>query len=66
MREQSPRGGRIIDNGSISANVPRPRSIAYTATKHAITGHLTRAAALDGKSFDIAVGQMTSAMRVLK
>jgi NAD(P)-dependent dehydrogenase (short-subunit alcohol dehydrogenase family) len=57
MREQDPRGGRIINNGSISAHVPRPRSIAYTATKHAITG-LTRAAALDGRAFDIAVGQI--------
>jgi NAD(P)-dependent dehydrogenase (short-subunit alcohol dehydrogenase family) len=57
MREQSPRGGRIINNGSISAHVPRPKSIAYTATKHAITG-LTRAAALDGRAFDIAVGQI--------
>jgi NAD(P)-dependent dehydrogenase (short-subunit alcohol dehydrogenase family) len=57
MREQSPRGGRIINNGSISAHVPRPRCIAYTATKHAVTG-LTRAAALDGRSFDIAVGQI--------
>jgi NAD(P)-dependent dehydrogenase (short-subunit alcohol dehydrogenase family) len=57
MREQSPRGGRIINNGSISAHVPRPRSIAYTATKHAMTG-LTRAAALDGRPFDIAVGQI--------
>jgi NAD(P)-dependent dehydrogenase (short-subunit alcohol dehydrogenase family) len=57
MREQSPRGGRIINNGSISAHVPRSKSIAYTATKHAITG-LTRAAALDGRAFDIAVGQI--------
>jgi NAD(P)-dependent dehydrogenase (short-subunit alcohol dehydrogenase family) len=57
MREQAPRGGRIINNGSISAHVPRPRSIAYAATKHAITG-LTRAAALDGRAFDIAVGQI--------
>lgn len=57
MRGQSPQGGRIINNGSISAHVPRPRSIAYTATKHAITG-LTRAAALDGRSFGIAVGQI--------
>jgi NAD(P)-dependent dehydrogenase (short-subunit alcohol dehydrogenase family) len=57
MREQTPRGGRIINNGSISAHVPRPRSIAYAATKHAITG-LTRAAALDGRAFDIAVGQI--------
>jgi NAD(P)-dependent dehydrogenase (short-subunit alcohol dehydrogenase family) len=57
MREQSPQGGRIINNGSISAHAPRPGSIAYTATKHAITG-LTRAAALDGRAFDIAVGQI--------
>lgn len=57
MREQTPQGGRIINNGSISAHVPRPRSIAYAATKHAITG-LTRAAALDGRAFDIAVGQI--------
>ena len=57
MRSQSPRGGRIINNGSISAHAPRPGSIAYTATKHAITG-LTRAAALDGRRFDIAVGQI--------
>jgi NAD(P)-dependent dehydrogenase (short-subunit alcohol dehydrogenase family) len=57
MREQSPRGGRIINNGSISAHTPRPGSIGYTATKHAITG-LTKAAALDGRAFDIAVGQI--------
>ena len=57
MREQKPRGGRIINNGSIAAHVPRPKSIAYTATKHAITG-LTRAAALDGRVHDIAVGQI--------
>jgi NAD(P)-dependent dehydrogenase (short-subunit alcohol dehydrogenase family) len=57
MREQNPRGGRIINNGSISAHVPRPRSIAYAATKHAITG-LTKAASLDGRPFDIAVGQI--------
>jgi NAD(P)-dependent dehydrogenase (short-subunit alcohol dehydrogenase family) len=57
MRAQSPQGGRIINNGSISAHAPRPGSIAYTATKHAITG-LTRAAALDGRAFDIAVGQI--------
>jgi NAD(P)-dependent dehydrogenase (short-subunit alcohol dehydrogenase family) len=57
MREQAPMGGRIINNGSISAHAPRPGSIAYTATKHAITG-LTRAAALDGRPFDIAVGQI--------
>ena len=57
MRHQAPRGGRIINNGSISAHVPRPKSIAYAATKHAVTG-LTRAAALDGRAFDIAVGQI--------
>jgi len=57
MRAQNPRGGRIINNGSISAHVPRPRSIAYAATKHAITG-LTKAASLDGRPFDIAVGQI--------
>jgi NAD(P)-dependent dehydrogenase (short-subunit alcohol dehydrogenase family) len=57
MREQAPMGGRIINNGSISAHAPRPGSIAYTATKHAVTG-LTRAAALDGRPFDIAVGQI--------
>ena len=57
MREQSPQGGRIVNNGSISAHAPRPGSIAYTATKHAISG-LTRAAALDGRAFDIAVGQI--------
>ncbi len=57
MRAQQPQGGRIINNGSISAHAPRPGSIAYTTTKHAITG-LTRAAALDGRGFDIAVGQI--------
>src|SRR5438045_6878662 len=57
MKAQDPRGGRIINNGSISAHVPRPGSIAYTATKHAITG-LTRSAALDGRAFDIACGQI--------
>lgn len=57
MQTQSPRGGRIINNGSISAHAPRPGSIAYTATKHAISG-LTRAANLDGRAFDIAVGQI--------
>jgi len=57
MREQSPQGGRIINNGSISAHAPRPGSIAYTATKHAITG-LTKTAALDGRPYDIAVGQI--------
>jgi NAD(P)-dependent dehydrogenase (short-subunit alcohol dehydrogenase family) len=57
MRQQSPQGGRIINNGSISAHAPRPGSIAYTATKHAVSG-LTRAAALDGRAFNIAVGQI--------
>jgi len=57
MKAQSPRGGRIINNGSISAYAPRPNSIAYTATKHAVTG-LTRAASLDGRRHDIAVGQI--------
>ena len=57
MRHQSPRGGRIINNGSISAHVPRPFSGPYTATKHAITG-LTRATSLDGRAWDIACGQI--------
>ncbi len=57
MQTQSPQGGRIINNGSISAHVPRYGSIAYTATKHAISG-LTRAASLDGRAFGIAVGQI--------
>jgi NAD(P)-dependent dehydrogenase (short-subunit alcohol dehydrogenase family) len=57
MKAQNPRGGRIINNGSISAHAPRPNSIAYTATKHAVTG-LTKAAALDGRKYDIAVGQI--------
>jgi NAD(P)-dependent dehydrogenase (short-subunit alcohol dehydrogenase family) len=57
MQTQTPQGGRIINNGSISAHAPRPGSIAYTATKHAISG-LTRAANLDGRAFDIAVGQI--------
>jgi NAD(P)-dependent dehydrogenase (short-subunit alcohol dehydrogenase family) len=57
MRHQQPRGGRIINNGSISAYAPRPRSVAYTATKHAITG-LTKATALDGRAYDIACGQI--------
>ena len=57
MKDQDPRGGRIINNGSISAHVPRPRSVAYTATKHAITG-LTRSASLDGRPYDIACGQI--------
>ncbi|AVP58251.1 SDR family oxidoreductase [Pulveribacter suum] len=57
MKAQSPRGGRIINNGSISAHAPRPHSIAYTATKHAVTG-MTKAASLDGRAWDIAVGQI--------
>ncbi|TWI57558.1 NADP-dependent 3-hydroxy acid dehydrogenase YdfG [Pseudomonas duriflava] len=57
MRYQTPRGGRIINNGSISAHAPRPFSIAYTATKHAITG-LTKSLSLDGRAFDIACGQI--------
>jgi NAD(P)-dependent dehydrogenase (short-subunit alcohol dehydrogenase family) len=57
MKEQDPRGGRIINNGSISAQVPRPRSAPYTATKHAVTG-LTRSTSLDGRAYDIACGQI--------
>ncbi len=57
MRDQSPMGGRIINNGSISATSPRPNSIAYTATKHAVEG-LTKSASLDGRKYDIAVGQI--------
>jgi NAD(P)-dependent dehydrogenase (short-subunit alcohol dehydrogenase family) len=57
MKFQTPRGGRIINNGSISAHVPRPNAIAYGATKHAITG-LTKSLALDGRPFDIACGQI--------
>jgi NAD(P)-dependent dehydrogenase (short-subunit alcohol dehydrogenase family) len=57
MKSQQPRGGRIINNGSISAHAPRPNSIAYTATKHAVSG-LTKAASLDGRKYDIAVGQI--------
>ncbi len=57
MKDQSPRGGRIINNGSISAHVPRPNSAPYTATKHAITG-LTRSTSLDGRKYDIACGQI--------
>jgi len=57
MKEQSPRGGRIINNGSISAYAPRPHSIAYTATKHAVTG-ITKSIALDGRAFDIACSQI--------
>ncbi|RZS35148.1 SDR family oxidoreductase [Corticibacter populi] len=57
MRQQTPRGGRIINNGSISAHAPRPNSMAYTATKHAVMG-LTKTASLDGRQYDIAVGQI--------
>ncbi len=57
MKSQQPRGGRIINNGSISAHSPRPFSAPYTATKHAITG-LTKATALDGRQYDIACGQI--------
>ena len=57
MKGQNPRGGRIINNGSISAHVPRPNSAPYTATKHAITG-LTRSTSLDGRKYDIACGQI--------
>jgi NAD(P)-dependent dehydrogenase (short-subunit alcohol dehydrogenase family) len=57
MKAQQPRGGRIINNGSISAHVPRPNSAPYTATKHAITG-LTKSISLDGRNFDIACGQI--------
>ncbi len=57
MRRQTPQGGRIINNGSIAAHVPRPNSVHYTATKHAITG-LTRSLSLDGRAFNIACGQI--------
>ncbi len=57
MKAQDPRGGRIINNGSVSAQTPRPRSAAYTATKHAVTG-FTKSVALDGRAFDIACGQI--------
>jgi NADP-dependent 3-hydroxy acid dehydrogenase YdfG len=57
MKDQTPRGGRIINNGSISAHAPRPNSAPYTATKHAITG-LTKATSLDGRKYDIACGQI--------
>jgi NAD(P)-dependent dehydrogenase (short-subunit alcohol dehydrogenase family) len=57
MRDQDPRGGRIINNGSISAHAPRPNSAPYTATKHAITG-LTKSTSLDGRPYDIACGQI--------
>jgi NAD(P)-dependent dehydrogenase (short-subunit alcohol dehydrogenase family) len=57
MKEQSPQGGRIVNNGSISAHVPRPDSVAYTSTKHAITG-LTKSLSLDGRKYDIVSGQI--------
>jgi NAD(P)-dependent dehydrogenase (short-subunit alcohol dehydrogenase family) len=57
MKSQQPRGGRIINNGSISAHAPRPYSVAYTSTKHAITG-LTKSTSLDGRKYDIACGQI--------
>jgi NAD(P)-dependent dehydrogenase (short-subunit alcohol dehydrogenase family) len=57
MKDQTPRGGRIINNGSISAHAPRPFSAAYTATKHAISG-LTKSTALDGRAYDLACGQI--------
>jgi NAD(P)-dependent dehydrogenase (short-subunit alcohol dehydrogenase family) len=57
MKAQTPRGGRIINNGSLSAHSPRPNSVAYTATKHAVTG-LTRSTLLDGRDFDIACCQI--------
>src|SRR5512143_3218111 len=57
MKSQTPRGGRIVNNGSISAHAPRPNSAPYTATKHAITG-LTKSASLDGRKYDIACGQI--------
>ncbi|HEV8643948.1 MAG TPA: SDR family oxidoreductase [Burkholderiales bacterium] len=57
MKDQDPRGGRIINNGSISAHAPRPNSAPYTSTKHAVTG-LTKSASLDGRKYDIACGQI--------
>src|SRR5204863_8527881 len=57
MKSQSPRGGRIINNGSISAHAPRPNSAPYTSTKHAMTG-LTKSTSLDGRKYDIACGQI--------
>ena len=57
MKDQTPRGGRIINNGSISAHVPRANSAPYTASKHAITG-LTKSTSLDGRQYDIACGQI--------
>ncbi len=61
MKEQSPQGGRIINNGSISAHAPRPNSATYTSTKHAVTG-LTKSGSLDGRKYDIAVCQIDIAM----
>ncbi|MCC2098032.1 MAG: SDR family oxidoreductase, partial [Hyphomicrobiales bacterium] len=57
MKDQQPMGGRIVNNGSISAHTPRPNSIAYTSTKHGVTG-ITKASALDGRKYNIAVGQI--------
>ena len=57
MKSQAPRGGRIINNGSISAHAPRPDSVPYTATKHGVTG-LTKSISLDGRKYDIACGQI--------
>src|SRR5207248_11156850 len=57
MKSQTPKGGRIINNGSISAHAPRPNSAPYTSTKHAITG-LTKSTSLDGRKYDIACGQI--------
>jgi NADP-dependent 3-hydroxy acid dehydrogenase YdfG len=57
MKDQDPRGGRIINNGSISAHAPRPNSAPYTATKHGVTG-LTKCASLDGRKYDIACSQI--------
>ena len=57
MKDQNPRGGRIINNGSVSAHAPRPNSAAYTSTKHALTG-LTKSISLDGRKYDIACGQI--------
>jgi NADP-dependent 3-hydroxy acid dehydrogenase YdfG len=57
MKDQTPRGGRIINNGSISAHAPRPNSAPYTSTKHAVTG-LTKTTSLDGRKYDIACGQI--------
>jgi NAD(P)-dependent dehydrogenase (short-subunit alcohol dehydrogenase family) len=65
MKNQKPRGGRIINNGSISAHAPRPNSAPYTATKHAITG-LTKSTSLDGRKYDIACGQETDLTKRMK